>query len=198
MKDKITNNQENKIDFDLPIQVIQSKRKTISIELKPDRILVKAPQRMSKQEIYGFVMKKKDWIEKHVKIMHERSKSMENVLPYTVEEIKDLAEKAVAVIPQKVKHYAEIIGVDYGRITIRNQKTRWGSCSSKGNLNFNCLLMLFPDDVIDSVVVHELCHRKHMNHSAAFYAEVENVFPEYRRCQKWLKENGGAYLRRLS
>ena len=198
MKDKFTNNQENKIDFGLPIQVIQSKRKTISIELKPDRILVKAPQRMSKQEIYGFVMKKKDWIEKHVKIMQERSKGMENVLPYTVEEIKALAEKAVAVIPQKVKHYAEIIGVDYGRITIRNQKTRWGSCSSKGNLNFNCLLMLFPDDVINSVVVHELCHRKHMNHSAAFYAEVEKVFPEYRRCQKWLKENGGAYLRRLS
>ena len=197
MKDKFINKQENKIDFGLPIQVIQSKRKTISIELKTDRILVKAPQRMSKQEIYGFVMAKKDWIEKHVKIMQERSKSMENVLPYTAEEIKSLAEKAVAVIPQRVKHYAEIIGVDYGRITIRNQKTRWGSCSSKGNLNFNCLLMLFPDDVINSVVVHELCHRKHMNHSAAFYAEVEKIFPEYRRCQKWLKENGGAYLRRL-
>ena len=197
MKDKFVNNQENKIDFGLPIQVIQSKRKTISIELKTNRILVKAPQRMSKQEIYGFVMAKKDWIEKHVKIMQERSKSMENVLPYTAEEIKSLAEKAVAVIPQRVKHYAEIIGVDYGRITIRNQKTRWGSCSSKGNLNFNCLLMLFPEDVIDSVVVHELCHRKYMNHSAVFYAEVEKVFPEYRRCQKWLKENGGAYLRRL-
>ena len=197
MKDKFINKQENKIDFGLPIQVIQSKRKTISIELKTDRILVKAPQRMSKQEIYGFVMKKKDWIEKHIKIMQERSKGMENVWPYTAEEIKSFAEKAVAVIPQRVKHYAEIIGVDYGRITIRNQKTRWGSCSSKGNLNFNCLLMLFPDDVINSVVVHELCHRKHMNHSAAFYAEVEKVFPEYRRCQKWLKENGGAYLRRL-
>ena len=197
MKDKFINKQENKIDFGLPIQVIQSRRKTISIELKTDRILVKAPQRMSKQEIYGFVMKKKDWIEKHIKIMQERSKGMENVLPYTAEEIKSFAEKAVAVIPQRVKYYAEIIGVDYGRITIRNQKTRWGSCSSKGNLNFNCLLMLFPEDVIDSVVVHELCHRKHMNHSAAFYAEMENVFPEYRRCQKWLKENGGAYLRRL-
>ena len=197
MKDKFINKQENKIDFGLPIQVIQSKRKTISIELKTDRILVKAPQRMSKQEIYGFVMAKKDWIEKHIKIMQERSKGMENVWPYTAEEIKSFAEKAVAVIPQRVKYYAEIIGVDYGRITIRNQKTRWGSCSSKGNLNFNCLLMLFPEDVIDSVVVHELCHRKHMNHSAAFYAEVENAFPKYRRCQKWLKENGGAYLRRL-
>ena len=57
--------------------------------------------------------------------------------------------------------------------------------------------MLFPDDVIDSVVVHELCHLKHMDHSAEFYAEVERAFPEYRRCQKWLKEHGGGYLRRL-
>ena len=123
---------------------------------------------------------------------------LEKLQPYTAEEIHALAEKALAVIPEKVRKYASMIGVDYGRITIRNQKTRWGSCSGKGNLNFNCLLMLFPDEVIDYVVVHELCHRKQMNHSAEFYAEVEKIFPEYRRCQKWLKENGNFYMSRLS
>ena len=82
-------------------------------------------------------------------------------------------------------------------ISIHNQRTRWGSCSSKGNLKFNCLLMMFPDEVIDSIVVHELCHRIHMNHSAQFYAEVEKVFTQYRKCQKWLKENGGMYLGRM-
>ena len=122
---------------------------------------------------------------------------MLNFDQFTREEIQELADKAIAVIPQKVKYYAEIIGVSYGRITIRNQKTRWGSCSSKGNLNFNCLLMLFPDEVIDSVVVHELCHRKHMNHSKAFYAEVERFFPQYQNCRKWLKENGAEYLRKI-
>ena len=101
------------------------------------------------------------------------------------------------VIPEKVKHYAPIVGVDYGRITIRCQRTRWGSCSSKGNLNFNCLLMLMPDEVIDSVVVHELCHRKQMNHSAAFYSEINKVFPAYKQCQKWLKENGGKIMRKI-
>ena len=116
---------------------------------------------------------------------------------YTEEEINDFAEKAMQIIPEKVKHYAALVGVDYGRITIRNQRTRWGSCSGKGNLNFNCLLVLFPDEMIDSVVVHELCHRKHMDHSKEFYAEVDRVFPEYRKCQKWLKENGGLYLRRM-
>ena len=95
------------------------------------------------------------------------------------------------VIPERVRHFAPLIGVDYGRITIRCQRTRWGSCSAKGNLSFNCLLMLLPNEVVDSVVVHELCHRKHMNHSPLFYAEIERVFPEYRKCSKWLKENGG-------
>lgn len=83
------------------------------------------------------------------------------------------------------------------RITIRSQRTRWGSCSSKGNLNFNCLLVLFPPEVIDSIVVHELCHRKHMNHSPQFYAEIEKVFPEYKKWHKWLNDNGGLYMERL-
>lgn len=182
---------------DLQVKIIQSKRKTISIEIKEEGILVRAPQSMSRQDIYAFLCKKSNWIEKHQKIMKERGKILEQITPYTLDEIRALAEKALVVIPEKVKHYAPLIGVDYGRITIRNQRTRWGSCSSKGNLNFNCLLMLFPDDVVDSVVVHELCHRKYMNHSARFYAEVEKVFPEYHRCAKWLKENGGMYLRRL-
>ena len=111
--------------------------------------------------------------------------------------IEALKKQAKVVIPEKVKHYAPIVGVDYGRITIRCQRTRWGSCSSKGNLNFNCLLMLMPDEVIDSVVVHELCHRKQMNHSAAFYSEINKVFPAYKQCQKWLKENGGTIMRKI-
>jgi predicted metal-dependent hydrolase len=129
--------------------------------------------------------------------MQERKEYLDNVTPYTKEEIKELADKACELIPKKVRHYASIIGVDYGRITIRNQKTRWGSCSSKGNLNFNCLLMLCPDEVIDSIVVHELCHRKYMNHSARFYEEVEKAYPEYSKWHKWLKDNGAFIMGRM-
>ena len=182
---------------ELPIEIIRSNRRTISIEIKPSNIIIRAPRRMSSQEISAFVLKKKAWIEKHWSQMQERQRMRNQFGPYTTEELKALAEKAFVVIPEKVKHYAPLVGVDYGRITIRNQRTRWGSCSSKGNLNFNCLLMLLPDDVIDSVVVHELCHRKHMNHSPQFYAEVERVYPEYKRYDKWLSENGGVYLSRL-
>ena len=108
-----------------------------------------------------------------------------------------LADKAIEVIPKRVKYFAPIVGVTYGRITIRNQKTRWGSCSAKGNLNFNCLLMLTPPKVLDYVVIHELCHRKEMNHSKSFWAEVEKVMPDYKEAVRWLKEEGRLIMQRL-
>ena len=107
--------------------------------------------------------------------------------PFTQEEIRELADRALKYIPKRVKHFAAQEGISYGRITIRNQKTRWGSCSSRGNLNFNCLLMLAPPEVIDYVVVHELAHIRHHDHSAAFYAEVAKVMPDYKERRKLLK-----------
>ena len=180
-----------------PIKIIRSNRKTIAIELKAEGIFVRAPRKMSNKEIKKFLEEKQNWIEKNLKKIQEQQALLKQQEPYTQEEIHMLAERALDIIPKRVQYYAPIVGVNYGRITIRNQRTRWGSCSSKGNLNFNCLLMLFPDEVVDSIVVHELCHRKHMNHSASFYAEVERIFPEYRRCEKWLKEYGSLYLSRL-
>ena len=185
-----------KVD-NLQLNIVYSSRKSIALELKPDTLIVRAPKGMPRREINSFLESKRGWIEKHLSKMQECKEAMGNMDPFTMEEIQELADKALIVIPQKVKKYAPIVGVTYGRITIRNQRSRWGSCSSKGNLNFNCLLMLFPEEVIDYIVVHELCHRKQMNHSAAFYKEVERVFPEYRKCQEWLKENGGLYLSRL-
>ena len=114
----------------------------------------------------------------------------------TQEEIKDLADRARAYIPQRVAYYAPLLGVQPGRITIRTQKTRWGSCSAKGNLNFNCLLMLTPPEVIDSVVVHELCHLLEMNHSNKFYNHVLSVFPDYRRQHDWLRKHGPEIMAR--
>ena len=185
-------------DFEnIQFNIIYSPRKTLSLEIKPDGFTIRAPKGIPRREINNFVKSKQSWIKKQLSKIQARQEALEQFPVFTMDEIRGLADKALVVIPEKVKKYAPIVGVDYGRITIRNQRSRWGSCSSKGNLNFNCLLMLFPDEVVDYVVVHELCHRKHMNHSAAFYAEVERVFPEYRKCQKWLKENGGLYLNRL-
>lgn len=94
------------------------------------------------------------------------------------------------IFTQKAAYYAAIMGVTYHRISIREQKTRWGSCSSAGNLNFNWRLIFAPEQVLDYVVIHELAHRKEMNHSKAFYQVVANVMPDYKKWQNWLRDNG--------
>lgn len=182
---------------DTKVSIVRSKRKTISIEVKLSEVIVRAPVYMKDKEINSFIESKKTWINKHLLSIVERQKNLQDLTPYTKEELNEFIAEAKMIIPKRVRYYAEKIGVDYNRVTIRSQRTRWGSCSSKGNLNFNCLLVLLPDDVLDSIVVHELCHRKHMNHSAKFYTEVEKTFPQYKKCQSWLKENGGLYLSRL-
>ena len=178
-------------------KVIRSNRKTVALQIKNGNVIVRAPYLMSDSDIQKFVEKNRNWVEKHLVIDDERKKQFDNIEPLSMDDIQKLADKALKVIPERVAYYAPKVGVTYGRITIRNQKTRWGSCSSKGNLNFNCLLMLTPPEVIDSVVVHELCHRKEMNHSKKFYDEVLRVYPEYNKWDKWLKDNGGVLMARM-
>ena len=178
--------------------LIRSRRKTLAVEIKSDgQIIVRAPYRMPKKEIDRFVLEKADWIEKHLNTVKKRQAARPQTKRLTSDEIRELADKALIDIPERVRHYAPYVGVTYGRITIRNQKTRWGSCSAKGNLNFNCLLMLAPPEVRDYVVVHELCLRLEMNHSTRFWAQVEKVLPDYRIHKKWLKDHGAEIMLRM-
>lgn len=201
MKRMVGKKQEENGSVPPGIRIIRSRRKTISIQIDENLdITVRAPVRMSDTAIRNFIEERSAWIEKHMQKMRDRQKELQ-VEPeelLTVEEIRALAKEAADYIPGRAAFYAEMIGVNYGRITIRNQKSRWGSCSSAGNLNFNCLLMLTPSEIIDYVVVHELCHRLEMNHSRYFWAEVERVLPDYKRCEKWLKTNGGKIMRRMT
>lgn len=185
----------------MEVEIIRSKRKTMEIQICPDgHIRVRAPYRMRKAEIDAFLQEKSQWIEKHTAIVRERQKKREQepLKKLDMEKINELAEKALEVLPDKVWYFANKIGVDFSHVTIRNQKTRWGSCSSKGNLNFNCLLMLMPEEILDYVVVHELCHRKEMNNSKRFWAEVEKVMPDYKERRRWLKEYGEDIMRRMT
>lgn len=184
---------------DYEITLIRSRRKSLAIEITPElQVVVRAPAQMPVREINAFVQEKDDWIRAHLQRMAEKKRLREQCREQALskEELQELAAQAMKLIPQKVRYYALIIGVTYGRITIRNQRTRWGSCSGKGNLNFNCLLLLMPEEVLDYVVVHELCHRKEMNHSARFWEEVEKILPDYRQRRKWLKDNGGRIMDR--
>ena len=178
----------------IPYRLIRSSRKTLAIQITPaGEVIVRCPRRFPEREAERFVESRRDWIEKHLEKISQRPS-----LPLlTPEELKALGKQAAQVIPQRAAYYAPRVGVCYGRITIRSQHTRWGSCSAKGNLNFNCLLMLCPPEVLDYVVVHELCHRIELNHSTRFWAEVARVMPDYLRHRKWLKENGSALIGRL-
>lgn len=175
-------------------RIIRSSRKTVAIEITPQKeILVRCPNRMAKRDIQRFVESKQSWISRHLAKLDQQP----DAIPLTAEEIESLSARARQMIPIRTAHFARQMGVSYGRITIRTQHTRWGSCSSAGNLNFNCLLMLAPEEVLDYVIVHELCHRKEMNHSPKFWSEVEKSLPDHFRCRQWLKEHGGSLMARL-
>ena len=181
----------------MKVTVIRSNRKTVAIQVNSDRsVTVRAPRSASEKDIEEILKKKKAWISKHIEKIKETKERFEAepTEKLTREKVIALAEEALKVIPERVEYFAKVIGVTYGKITVRNQKTRWGSCSSKGNLNFNCLLMLAPPEVLDYVVVHELCHRKQMNNSKAFWLEVEKVLPDYKEARKWLKEEGSQMI----
>ena len=173
--------------------IVKSNRKSIAIQIHPDcKVLVRAPKRMRMEEIKRFVESKAEWIEKHLS-----NCTSQNQQKLTDQEIQALREKARALVTERVQYYAPLIGVTYNQIVIRAQHTRWGSCSSKGNLNFNCLLALVPMEVLDYVVVHELCHRKELNHSERFWNEVTKILPDYKVRKKWLKDNGSNLIARL-
>ena len=177
-------------------RLIRSDRKTIALELdRAGTLTIRAPQRMPAADIQRFLLEKEKWLRSHLdKQEHQAALPSDRL---TEEEIDELFRRALEIIPARVAHFAPLVGVSYGRITIRNQRTRWGSCSSEGNLNFNCLLMLAPQEAMDYVVVHELCHRLEMNHSARFWAQVARVCPDYKAQIRWFKENGSTLMARM-
>ncbi|MDD6155088.1 MAG: SprT family zinc-dependent metalloprotease [Eubacteriales bacterium] len=191
--------KDKKTGINIEFEIVRSGRKTMCVEVGRKGVIARAPWNVSDSAIVSFVASKSDWILKHLDEMEKREEKLaEGPGKLTDDELQALHDRAAAVIPSRVRFYADKIGVDYGRITIRSQKTRWGSCSAKGNLSFNCLLMLAPEKVLDSVIVHELCHRLEMNHSGRFYSHVTAAYPDYPMCAEWLKVNGPRLMRRLT
>jgi predicted metal-dependent hydrolase len=136
---------------------------------------------------------------KQVEIEKRRSNEVDDdvfLAEHLVEKtgVKDQLRKALKsyarqVFEQKASSYSKEVGKDFDRIFVRNQTTRWGSCSSRNNLNFNWRLILGPEHVLEYVVVHELAHLEHPDHSREFWSKVENMFPDYSYSDNWLSEN---------
>lgn len=180
--------QERKYEYEL----IRSNRKSLALQVKADgSVIVRAPLSMAARRIEFFVIDHWDWVEKQ---RQRLSRQRENARRITEEERQEGIRKAKEIIPRRAACFAARMGVSYGRITIREQKTRWGSCSQKGNLNFNWKLVLMPPEILDYVVVHELAHRKEMNHSPRFWAVVEKELPDYRKRREELKIRGREFV----
>ena len=180
------------------IKIVKSNRKTFSLEVKRDgSVILRAPIFASNRQIEEFYNKNKVWLEKHIIENEKRTEESGFYPAFAEDEIKALKARAKQYIPQRVEYWAEIIGVKYNSVSIRAQKTRWGSCSSKGNLNFNCLLMLTDTEAIEYVVIHELCHIKELNHSKRFWSLVEAYMPNYKEVQKHIKSMESEIFSRL-
>ena len=178
-----------------PFTIIRSNRRTVSITVTTaGEVIVRAPRHMEEALLCLMVESREDWIQKQLK----KVRRQENVPAFSREELEALRRSAREDFSGRVAYWAPRVGVTCGSMTIRAMRSQWGSCRSSGNLTFNCLLMLAPPEVRDYVVVHELCHRKEMNHSPAYWAAVEKVMPDYRRHRQWLKDNGDALIARLA
>lgn len=173
---------------EIPVQIIRSNRKSLGLEIKRGEVLARVPAGLPGASAEEFILQHRDWIVKKLAICQER---LENPGRPRLPE-RPLTHRELAAvrnsIGQRVAYYARVMGVTYGRISIRDQKTRWGSCSSAGNLNFNYRLYFLPGELMEYVIVHELAHRRHMNHSREFWAEVERYCPDYKRCRARLRE----------
>ena len=178
------------------LKIIRSTRKSIGIEIKSDlTVIVRAPLFLSDNTVKKLVLEKEDWIDK--KIEQIKNKSSLSLPAFTQKEIEILREKTRVTITPKAEYFAKILNVSFNKLSVKKQISVWGSCSAKQNINFNLLLCLCPDEVIDYIVVHELCHLKELNHSKRFWSEVEKVLPNYKSLRLWLKTNGGALIKRL-
>jgi len=160
----------------IPYRIVRSNRKTVSIGVSDTlQVVVRAPLRLSRQEIDRLVERHSDWIERT--LQEQRAHRAAHPLPSEAEAAR-LRQLARAVLPGRVAHYAALMGLSPSSIKITAAKKRFGSCSCRNGLCFSYLLMRYPQEAIDYVVVHELAHIRYKNHGPAFYALVASILPD--------------------
>ncbi len=164
-------------------KLIRAHRKTMSLKVLDDGTLeVRSPIFVSRHTIDNFVLSNVAWIDK------KRNKILNREI-LSDDKVNELKRLAKDVLPKKVAYYSALMGLKPNSVKITSAKKRFGSCSSKGGICFSYRLMLYPDNAIDYVVVHELAHLKHHNHSKQFYDLVRRYMPDYKQREKILKGN---------
>ncbi len=165
--------------------LIRSRRRTLALEMKPDGSLtVRAPLLTPEKTIEAFVAAHADWIARH------RAALPPPAPEPTPEETAALRRKAAEILPGRVAFFAAKMGLTPASVRITSARRRFGSCSSRGGLCFSCYLMRYPPEAVDYVVVHELAHLRHPDHSPAFHALVEKFLPDAKERRRMLKGPG--------
>lgn len=165
-------------------EVTYSKRRSVTVKVKDCRILVLAPIGFSGAEIDKLLIKHRAWINKRLNEQKIKSTVFDSL---TEEDIKKIKKSARAYLTERTEYYAGIMSAEYSKIRITGAKTRFGSCTSCGNISYSYRLMLYPEAAREYVVVHELAHTFEMNHSKKFYAIIEKVLPDYKQRKKLLQ-----------
>ena len=167
------------------IRIIRSNRKTVALQVNEKcEVIVRAPLRYPERKIRDFVNEHKDWI---IEKLSEQKRRNESKPELTREQIKYLKAKAKEVLSVKIEYYSSVMGVVPNGFKVTSAQKRFGSCSGENSLCFSYMLMLYPDEAIDYVVVHELAHIRHHNHSRDFYSFIKSVMPDYKHREKILK-----------
>lgn len=157
--------------------------------LRPDGwFRVTVPFSVSKISWQGFICQRKDWMKNRMAELQEKQNKHPDIWIADPEHYKRHKETARQVITERLCWWNDHYRFSYGRVAIRSTFTRWGSCSSDGNLNFNYKIIFLPSELRDYVIVHELCHLKELNHSERFWQLVAETMPDYRRIRHQLRE----------
>ena len=150
--------------------------------------VVTAPQFVGLSTVEQFILRKSQWVIDKIEYFKQFSGRV--FVKDTKKEFALHKEAALALAVERMAHFNEVYQLSWGKVTIRNQKTRWGSCSKKGNINFNYKIALLPAHIADYIIVHELCHLKEFNHSRNFWNLVAQAVPNYLDVRKELKRTG--------
>lgn len=166
-------------------KLIRSDRRTLALEItREGQVLVRAPHQATQDQIDDFLSARQDWLSS--RLQRVRDHLAAHPTPDAAQ-TQALRAKALEVLPERVRYYGSRMGLQPVSLTITGAKTRFGSCSSRGRISFSWLLMQYPREAIDYVVVHELAHLVHQNHSPAFYRLVASVLPDYRQREALLR-----------
>ncbi len=167
-----------------------SRSRHIRITVSADgSVLLTRPFYVNEEKAISFLNEKMDWVRKKLKEAKENTDP--DISIHSLEHYREYKDEARRLVEEKVEYWNRIYGFRFNRISIRNQKSRWGSCSSKKNLNFNYKIIFLKEELQDYLIVHELCHLKHMDHSKKFWQLVERTHPEHKTYSEALRGMGG-------